>query len=126
MSNAAYYGKLFIGGEWHEATGGKRRDVINPANGEVIGTVAAGTTADVDRAAQAARTAFDSGVWSGLPGRERSRILLNVSKLIRGRADELAEAESADVGKPIMFAKNIDVPTMRSQGRPAFNLSGCA
>jgi acyl-CoA reductase-like NAD-dependent aldehyde dehydrogenase len=115
MSNAAYYGKLFIGGEWHEATGGKRRDVINPANGEVIGTVAAGTTADVDRAAQAAKTAFDSGEWSGLPGRERSRILLKVSKRIRERADELAAAESADVGKPIMFAKNIDVTTAADQ-----------
>jgi acyl-CoA reductase-like NAD-dependent aldehyde dehydrogenase len=115
MSKAAYYGKLFIGGEWQEATGGKRRDVINPANGQVIGTIAAGTTADVDRAAQAARTAFDSGVWSGLPGRERSRILLKVSKLIRERADELAAAESADVGKPIMFAKNIDVTTAADQ-----------
>jgi len=115
VSKAGYYGKLFIGGDWHEATGGKRRDVINPANGKVIGTVAAGTTADIDRAAQAARTAFDSGVWSGLPGRERSRVLLKVSQLIRERADELAEAESADVGKPIMFAKNIDVPTAADQ-----------
>jgi acyl-CoA reductase-like NAD-dependent aldehyde dehydrogenase len=65
MSNAAYYGKVFIGGEWQEATGGRRRDVVNPANAKVIGTVAAGTIADVDRAAQAAKTAFDSGVWSG-------------------------------------------------------------
>ena len=75
MSKAAYYGKVFIGGEWQEATGGKRRDVINPANGKVIGSIAAGTTTDIDRAAQAAKAAFDSGVWSGLPGRERSRIL---------------------------------------------------
>ncbi len=115
MSNAAYYGKVFIGGEWQEATGGKRRDVTNPANGKVIGSVASATTADVDRAAQAARAAFDSGAWSGLPGRERSRVLLNVSKLIRERADDLAQAESADVGKPIMFAKNIDVTTAADQ-----------
>jgi acyl-CoA reductase-like NAD-dependent aldehyde dehydrogenase len=115
MTSAGYYGKLFIGGEWREATGGKRRDVINPANGKVIGTTAAATTADVDSAVRAARAAFDSGVWSLLPGRERSRILLKISQAIRERTEELAQAESADVGKPIMFARNIDVTTAADQ-----------
>jgi acyl-CoA reductase-like NAD-dependent aldehyde dehydrogenase len=115
MTSAGYYGKLFIGGEWREATGGKRREVINPANGKVIGTTAAATTSDVDSAVRSARAAFDSGIWSLLPGRERSRILLKVSKLIRERSEELAQAESADVGKPITFARNIDVTTVADQ-----------
>jgi len=107
--------KLYIGGVWTEASSGERRDVINPADASKIADVPWATTEDVDRAVAAARAAFDDGRWSALSGRERSRVLLKVAALIRERAEELAQAESADVGKPILFTRIIDVPTAVEQ-----------
>lgn len=102
-------GQLFIGGQWREASDGARTDVIDPANGEVFTSVAAATTTDVDAAVAAARASFDSGVWSRLSGRERSRVLLKVVQIMRDRADELVWAESTDAGKPVTFARIVDV-----------------
>ena len=102
-------GRLFIGGAWRDASDGGRADVIAPATGTLLTRVAKATLEDVDSAVAAARAAFDSGVWSGLSGRERSRILLKAHDLIRARTEELAFAESQDVGKPIMLARVVDV-----------------
>ncbi|HWL76377.1 aldehyde dehydrogenase family protein [Microbacterium sp.] len=104
-------GRLFIGGEWRESSSGERHDVVTPATGEKIADVAWATVDDVDAAAAAARASFESGVWSGLSGRERARVLIRIAALIRERSEELAQAESADVGKPILFARVVDVPT---------------
>ena len=108
-------GKLFINGEWRESSDGQRRDVINPATNGVVSSIAWATTADVDAAVAAARAAFDSGEWSRLSGRERSRVLMRISQLIRENSDELAYAESVDVGKPITFANIVDVNTAADQ-----------
>lgn len=102
-------GQLFIGGRWRDASDGGRMDVINPATGQKIAEVAKATAADIDAAVAAARDAFDSGVWSGLSSRERARILHRAYDLIRERTEQLAQAESADVGKPITFARIVDV-----------------
>ena len=69
-------GRLFIGGQWREASDGARADVIDPSTGQVVTTVAEAGAADVDAAVRAARETFDSGTWSGLSGRERGRIRL--------------------------------------------------
>jgi acyl-CoA reductase-like NAD-dependent aldehyde dehydrogenase len=108
-------GQLYIGGNWQEASSGERRDVIGPATARKIADVAWATTTDADRAVARAKEAFHNGSWSDRPGRERSRVLLRVSQLIRERAEQLAQAESADVGKPIMFSRMIDVPTAADQ-----------
>ncbi|WP_341995651.1 aldehyde dehydrogenase family protein [Microbacterium sp. LWH7-1.2] len=102
-------GRLFIGGKWRDALDGGRMDVIAPATGTKITDVAKATTTDVDDAVAAARAAFDSGVWSGLSSRERARILQRAYTLMRKRAEELVQAESTDVGKPITFARIVDV-----------------
>ena len=102
-------GSLFIGGQWRDASDGGRMDVFAPATGAKLTDVAKATLDDVDAAVAAARAAFDSGVWSGLSGRERSRILLKAHDLIRARTEDLAFAESNDVGKPIMLARVVDV-----------------
>ncbi|MBP2326576.1 acyl-CoA reductase-like NAD-dependent aldehyde dehydrogenase [Kibdelosporangium banguiense] len=104
-------GNLFVAGRWVPAMSGAGREILNPATGGVLTTVADAGPADVDRAVQAARTAFDSGVWPGLSPRARGRILLRVADLLRHEAEEFAELESTDVGKPITFTRNIDVPT---------------
>jgi len=102
-------GRLFISGAWHDSTDGARMDVISPATGSKITDVAKATTTDVDAAVAAAREAFDGGQWSGLSPRERGRILLKVHDLMRERVEDLAQAESQNVGKPIMLARVVDV-----------------
>lgn len=102
-------GQLFIDGGWREAAKGARMDVIAPATGAKLTDVAKASTVDVDAAVAAARAAFDSGIWSGLSTRERARILQRAYVLMRERTEELAQAESSDVGKPITFARVVDV-----------------
>jgi acyl-CoA reductase-like NAD-dependent aldehyde dehydrogenase len=115
LSSIAANGRLYINDSWQEAADGGRSDVLNPATGQIIATVASGTTADIDAAVSAARTAFDSGQWSRLSGRERSRVLSRASAIMRERGNELALAESLDVGKPITFAHIVDVATAADQ-----------
>ncbi|MGW0420097.1 aldehyde dehydrogenase family protein [Streptomyces sp. NPDC003015] len=102
-------GRLFVGGQWREAADGARTEVVDPSRGAVVTTVAEAGAADVDAAVRAARGAFDDGAWSGLSGRERGRILHRVAELIRENADELAQLESLDVGKPISLCHAVDV-----------------
>jgi acyl-CoA reductase-like NAD-dependent aldehyde dehydrogenase len=104
-------GQLLIDGRWSAATGGGQRDVLNPATGELLTTVAEAGASDVARATAAARAAFDDGRWSGLTPRKRAEVLLRAAALLREHLDELARLESLDVGKPLMFTSAIDVPT---------------
>lgn len=83
---------------------------LNPATNEVIMHVAAGSAADVDRAAQAARQAFDNGPWSRLTPEERRKYLRRIGDLIVKHADEIAEAEIADTGIPSAQIKKGAIP----------------
>ena len=105
-------GELFIGGRWEAATGGATLPVLNPATGATATTVAAAGAGDVDRAVRAARAAFDGGGWSGLRPRERGRVLQRAAALLRDHAEEFARLESLDVGKPILFTRTVDIPTV--------------
>ena len=102
-------GQLFIGGSWRDAADGARMRVLAPATGRPFAEVARATPSDVDDAVRAARAAFESGEWSRISGRERSRVLLRAHDLVRARAEELAQTESRDAGKPITFARVVDV-----------------
>jgi succinate-semialdehyde dehydrogenase/glutarate-semialdehyde dehydrogenase len=95
--------KMYINGEWQEALSGKTVNVINPANGEVVGVVAYGGREEAARAIDAAHQAFPA--WSGAPARERAKYLQAISELIRKNRDELAQIMSAEMGKPFMEAK---------------------
>lgn len=108
-------GQLFINGSWRESGSGERTEVLDPATGSVVGSVAKATVQDAKDAVAAAHAAFTSGVWSGLSGRTRARVLLRVAELIRERAPELARLESLDVGKPIGIAQAVDVGTAAEQ-----------
>ncbi len=76
-------------------------DVMNPASGEVLAQVPAGGAAEVDRAAQAARRAFDEG-WRDVTAQERGRILFRLAEVVRREAARLAELETLNSGKPIV------------------------
>jgi acyl-CoA reductase-like NAD-dependent aldehyde dehydrogenase len=105
-------GRLFIDGRWRTSRDGGRRDVVAPATGRVVTTVAAAEAADVDDAVAAARRAVDCGIWAGLGVRGRAEVLRRVAGLVREHAEELARLEALDVGKPITLARHVDVPTV--------------
>src|SRR5215467_1960387 len=101
--------KLLIAGKWVPSKSGKTFETINPANEEVLALVAEGDKADVDEAVKAARKAFDEGKWPSMGPHQRSRCLLKLADLVDKYADELAELESLDNGKPVSQARSIDI-----------------
>ena len=101
--------KLLIGGKWVAPKSGKTFETINPANEEVLALVAEGDKADVDEAVKAARKAFEEGKWVTMGPHQRTRYLLKLADVIDQHADELAELESLDNGKPLSQARTIDI-----------------
>jgi betaine-aldehyde dehydrogenase len=101
--------RLYIGGAWRDARGSGRLAVLNPATGQQIAEVAAAGVEDVDAAVTAAHEAFTSGRWSGLTPGQRSDILFKLAELMAAEAEELAQLESANTGKPITMARDFDV-----------------
>src|ERR1700678_3643574 len=102
--------KLFINGQWVDAASGKSFETPNPATGQPLASVAEGDSEDIDRAVRAARTAFDDGPWGHITPSERGRIIWRIGDLILEHAEELAQLESLDNGKPYAVALGADVP----------------
>jgi len=102
--------KLFINGQWVDAASGQTFDTPNPATGETLAAVAEGDAEDINRAVSAARDAFDNGPWGRLTPSERGKLLWKVGDLILEHADELAQLESLDNGKPVAVARGADIP----------------
>jgi phenylacetaldehyde dehydrogenase len=102
--------QLFINGQWTEAASGKTFETPNPATGATLARVAEGDAEDINRAVQAARTAFDDGPWGRITPSERGRIIWRIGDLILEHAEELAQLESLDNGKPYAVALAADVP----------------
>ena len=71
--------ECFINNEWVPAASGKTFATVNPATEEEIAQVAEGDAADIDRAAKAARAAFDSGEWPKMDARDRGRLLYKLA-----------------------------------------------
>src|SRR5579863_5732600 len=82
--------KLYLGGKWVESVSGKAFKTMNPATGEVLAEVYEAAEADVDLAVKAARTAFESGLWSKVNPAEKAKILWKIADLIEKNIDELA------------------------------------
>lgn len=102
--------KMFIGGCWTDAAGGKTFETRDPGNGQVLARVAGGDEADVDHAVQAARKAFNKSHWATMPANDRAVILHRLADLITRHQDIVAQIESLDVGKPRGQAAAFDVP----------------
>lgn len=101
---------LFIGGEFVDGVGGRSFKTINPATEEVLAEVSEASEEDVDLAVKAARRAY-TRVWSRMSGRERSKYLFRIARILQERSRELAVLESIDNGKPIKESRDVDVPT---------------
>lgn len=109
---AAAETKFFIDGRFVDAIDGQRFDSINPATGDVIASVAAGNSKDIDVAVAAARKSFRAGVWSRMAPRSRMEILYRFNELIDEHAEQLAILDTLNMGKPISDMLNIDLPSV--------------
>jgi phenylacetaldehyde dehydrogenase len=102
--------RLLIDGEWVAPIGGGTIAVFDPATEEQIATVAAAEAGDVDRAVAASRRAFNGGRWCRLRGAGRAKLLWRLADLLLENADELAELETYDNGKPMHDTRAVDLP----------------
>ncbi|HEY2638069.1 MAG TPA: aldehyde dehydrogenase family protein, partial [Solirubrobacteraceae bacterium] len=101
---------LRIGGESVAAADGATFETLDPATGRPVASVPVAGAADVDRAVAAARAAFaDGSDWRAMPAPQRGLVLHRLADLIDAHADELAELEALDNGKPVKLAKAVDV-----------------
>ncbi len=100
----------FIGSELVDPAEGQTEPILNPATGETIAHAPLSTGADVDRAVKAARDAFPG--WAATTPGERALALLKLADALEEHADEIAELESANAGKPIEAFKSDEIPFM--------------
>jgi phenylacetaldehyde dehydrogenase len=101
--------QMFIGGQWMGAASGQTFEVRNPATGQVFAHAAAGDAADVELAVGAGRAAVEGAAGRTLGPAGRARLLLKLADAIEANADQLALLESLDNGKPLRFARMMDV-----------------
>src|SRR5258708_8202581 len=103
--------KLLINNKWVDSASGKTFPTLNPSTGDVITKVAEADAADVDKAVAAARAAFDHGPWRKKVTAAGRGVMMNkLADLIEKHADELAQLESLDNGKPYSVARAADLP----------------
>lgn len=96
--------ELFINGASVPAADGRTLEVRSPANGELVGTIAAATAGDVDLAVGAARAAFPA--WSSLTAYERERTMKKALEHVRSQANEIAALMALEQGKPLAQARS--------------------
>jgi succinate-semialdehyde dehydrogenase/glutarate-semialdehyde dehydrogenase len=94
---------LFIDGAWTKAASGRTIDVVNPATGDRIGSVAHAERADLDRALEAAEKGFRT--WRKVSAFDRSKVMRKAADIFRSRADAVAELLTMEQGKPLPEAK---------------------
>ncbi|MEN9748266.1 MAG: hypothetical protein RLZZ603_958, partial [Actinomycetota bacterium] len=118
----------FINGEFVEAASGQTSDVINPATGQVYAQAAISNDADVDRAYQAASKAFEE--WGSATPAERQLALFRIADAMEARAEEFADVESENTGKPrstlVEYEIMVSVDQIRFFAGAARNLEGRA
>jgi phenylacetaldehyde dehydrogenase len=119
---------LFIDGEWVRSSEDRTLDVFDPSTGRRISSVVDASQADVHRAVEAARRAFDDGRWTRLSPYQRERLISRLADLLEANIEEIAELESIDNGKPRSASQGYDLPrciaTLRYMAGWATKLSG--
>lgn len=102
------YDQLFIDGAWVSPTvPAQPTEVYSAADGSVTATVPAGSPADIDKAVDAARRAFES--WSQTTPADRAALISRLADFLEERADELAEMTSLEVGMPRKLARRVQI-----------------
>ena len=95
--------RLWIDGQWQDTSGGSPMSIEDPATGKEIAEVINASRADVDRAVQAAKSAFYDGRWSKISPGDRSKIMWKLADLLEENAESIARVESENTGKPYQF-----------------------
>ncbi len=106
---AAGHQPMFINGAFVDASDGALFTVEDPSNQAPLITVPRATMEDLDRAVEAARTAFEIGPWANMVPGEREKLLLKLADVVQENAQTLAELEAINAGKAITGALNIDI-----------------
>lgn len=101
--NSLFRQQCFIGGQWVNADSGETMDVVNPANGETIGTMPVAGASETRRAIEAADAAWPA--WRKLTAKERAAIIRKWHDLVLANADDLAMLMTLEQGKPLAEAK---------------------
>src|SRR5438552_541563 len=117
--------KAFIGGEWADSASGETMEVVNPATGEVIAEVPRCNADDVDRAVAVAKQALPE--WLDKAPKDRSELLHKLAGVLEDNAEELAQLESVNVGKPLMASRDempFSADNLRFFAGAARNLEG--
>lgn len=102
-------GRALINGQRTASVSGETFDCISPVDGRTLTAVARCAEADVDAAVAAARAAFEDRRWRGLAPAQRKRIMIRFADLLQANGDELALTETLDMGKPVKYARAVDV-----------------
>jgi aldehyde dehydrogenase (NAD+) len=97
-------GRLYVDGEWRDASDGRTWTHVHPASNEEVVDFQLAGTSDVERAVGAARRAFDDGGWTSWKAKDRKRLLQRIAALIDAHADELNRLQTLDNGIPVSFA----------------------
>ncbi|HEX3670543.1 MAG TPA: aldehyde dehydrogenase family protein [Candidatus Cybelea sp.] len=92
---------MYVGGAWRLAGDGGTRELLNPANGRPVATVAEGTPDDAEAAIAAARRAFDDGPWGSISAADRAALLFKVADAIDANRDEFMRIDTLNNGKPL-------------------------
>ncbi|MFQ5673968.1 MAG: aldehyde dehydrogenase family protein [Nitrospinales bacterium] len=102
--------KMLIGGQRVDAAGGETFEVFDPSSNAVLARAPKGGREDIDRAVKAARQAFEGGPWRKLTPSERGKMIWKLADLIEAHAEEFAQLETLDNGKPLAIARAADIP----------------
>lgn len=109
VKTPTFDGRALINGQRQAAADGQTFDCLSPVDGRLLTQVARCGAVDVDAAVAAARAAFEDRRWAGKAPAVRKRILIKFAELITAHGDELALTETLDMGKPVKYAKGVDV-----------------
>ncbi len=110
MATATETLRNFVDGEFVDPAEGRTSAVVNPSTGEEMAQAPDSTAEDVDRAVKAAQAAFDG--WTNTTPGERALMIVRLAEAIEEHADEIAELESANAGKPLQAVKDDEIPAM--------------
>ena len=97
--------RMYVRGEWVEAKSKSKREIFDPASGDLLGVVPEAHREDVAEAIKAAREAFDHGPWKTTTALDRGKYLFKISELIKRESKRLAELEVKNCGKPLAEAE---------------------
>lgn len=107
--NLKFDGRALVNGKRVAAMDGQIFDCVSPVDGSILTQVARCSQADVDAAVAAGRRAFEDRRWSGMAPAQRKRIMIRFAELVQQHGDELAMLETLDMGKPVKYARSVDV-----------------